>query len=727
MSDSYKIYASKDYVDSEIVKLSEEVENKAPAIMAENVAYYHDAAPAKRAITLLGNSFDRDPVRVCAGKNYVLSLYQYAGTGITQTPHDKRFLTFSGTLASNTSLYVQSAKAGYTDTEAIKGKRVRIITSSNVPVVAAGYNSYPPRIAVRNGSTIIHRVDCNTSDVFNNSFLVDIPADAENINIIYQYLESGVNLNGVEFFAGIYLADNIIVETNQTVANGETLEVTLPENVTEFDTMMHMSSQSVVVDTKKYVDEHLPSDMLIEKDLVYVSPEMFGAVGDNATDDAQALQDCVDYAAEIGVAVRGYGTYRTMQPITISGDAQNVYIHGIDYYGAGGAAVVLHGRRNKVSFDLLRAYGSDGGSAFELSTTAEKNALENDITIVNATGNGDAIKVLSMFGASTDTQLYYNVFHLTRVYSVNGNGIYMDGYRHCSENVFYGKSLTCSNGYGIYCSNDSSTKRNKFYNFMFERYCKNGLYGTVTLINCYSCELMDVRNDGDVTHGNMIVIPQGGVSNFVKASGFDVDYEAFDVSNAASFEDAVAICKNGLESGKTDSTAWDVAFAKHRDNSHIVAECCRLHCYISTINLSAHFPYGKLIAYFNHKGYVPDSPWYREIGIAEYHAKDTDNCFPTIFDIGVADCTIYLDDSYCAVGINEITIIQYADKKATVYAKDGTTVIFDGSTKDAGTYTLKCMMTDVEFTVETSSKTVTYTAYHNRGLYTGSNERWLIV
>ena len=293
-----------------LTALSEEIGNKAQAITEEVKAYYHGNV-VDRNITVNGNAFSNAAVRIVGGKSHFITFYSFAANGATFTAHDGRFLSMKGELTANTQVvYLQAAKAGYTDTDAIRGKRIRIVTQSDRAVFARGYGSNVPKLVVRSDGAQIYAHTCDSIDIFNNDFFVDIPADSGEITISIWYLESGVNVDGVELFAGIYLADDTVIDTGKTVSDGETLTVEIPEGITEFDSMAHESSQTVIVDTKKYIDEHAPSDMLRLGDLYYVVPEMFGAVGDGIADDSEALQKTFDFAAANHKAIyTGGGTY----------------------------------------------------------------------------------------------------------------------------------------------------------------------------------------------------------------------------------------------------------------------------------------------------------------------------------------------------------------------------------------------------------------------------------
>lgn len=451
-------------------------------------------------------------------------------------------------------------------------------------------------------------------------------------------------------------------------------------------------------------------------DFHYLTPEMYGAVGDGTTDDSVALQNCINDAITQELPVRGFNIYATTQPINIVAKYLNVYIHEIIYSG-NDVGVILTGRYNNINIDEIDAYDSTG-CGFRLTTTSEREAIYNEIHIGYIAAYGNGIEYLNPYGESQG--LYYNRLYINQLYSRNANCIYINATnKQCGENSFWGKHVTNNNGYFVYCENSGNNPSNKFYEFCIESSSKNGVYGQATLINCRTVECMD-RRKPDNNEGNIFTF--NGVLPMGKAINTPLDYLCVDVSNASSYEDRLAIIKTQLEGGETKAYAFDAAFPQ--EMSYVIGEGFRLWDYYSVTDsaLGNNSPTGKVIVYYNHKGFVPDYDWYHKIEVNEYYTLTTDHVVPTIFDIDI-NTTIHLDDSYCPVGINKFKVIQYDDKKAVIYDHNNN-LVFNGQNYGAGTYEIECHMTSHTFEIIANSETFTYGDTATRGKYFGINEAW---
>lgn len=451
-------------------------------------------------------------------------------------------------------------------------------------------------------------------------------------------------------------------------------------------------------------------------DLHYLTPEMYGAIGDGTTDDSVALQNCINDAITKELPVRGFNIYATTQPINIVAKYMNIYIHEIIYSG-NDVAVILTGRYNNINIDEIDAYDSTG-CGFRLTTTEEREAIYNEIHIGYIASYGNGIEYLNLYGESQG--LYYNRLYINQLYSRQANCIYINANnRQCGENSFWGKHVTNNNGYFVYCENSGNNFTNRFYEFCIESSSKNGVYGQASLINCRTIECMD-RKKPDNDEGNIFtfvdVLPIG------KAINTYLDYLCVDVINAATYESRLELIKTRLEEGETKADSFDAGFPQ--DMSYVIGEGFRLWDYYSVTDseLGNNSPTGKIIAYFNHKGFVPDYDWYHKINVNEYYTITTDHVVPTIFDIDV-NTTIHLDDSYCPVGINKFKVIQYDNKKVVIYDHNNN-LIFNGQNYGAGTYEIECHMTNHTFDIIANSETFTYGGAATRGKYFGINEAW---
>lgn len=476
------------------------------------------------------------------------------------------------------------------------------------------------------------------------------------------------------------------------------------------------------ISIEDYVEDHVPEDMLTKEDLMYLSPEMYGAKGDGVTNDATAIQNCINAAITAGVPVRGYGKYKIGAGIDIVASDTSIYLHSL-LLSAGTYAVTMTGRNNIFYCDTIDTYSVTGACGFRLATaSSEVSCHYNEIHIGRIEANTNAIEFVNGY-AENEKRMYYNKVFANTIVARYGNCFYFSGSQ-MAENSFYGKKLTCTNGWGIYNYGTSGIATNRFYGLTFEEACQNGVYGVATLIDCRTAEMMNLRRS-DNNAGILFYADGGGIETARLMTGF-VDYVCVDVSNADSLAESKDIVKAKIEGGATKISAFDSVFLRG-DYGHVVGPARRLwnSRYNSGSSDGERLPDGHIIVYFNRKGYIPDNPVPHDITVSSYTPIVTDNRVPTIFHVK-ANTTINLDFSYCAIGIKEVMIVQHSGYKAVVKDKFGTT-IFDGSNQTDGTYRLTCVMTPYSFSVSPEGMaSVTYSEMDCYGRYFEENEEWTV-
>lgn len=476
-----------------------------------------------------------------------------------------------------------------------------------------------------------------------------------------------------------------------------------------------------------YVEDHVPEDMLTYKELKYLSPEMYGAKGDGVTDDSVALQSCLDASVPNNIPVRAYGQYKLTTGISFTTPENypyaDVYINEIEFTGSG-SAVTISGQGVKFNANFINAYyATNCDSAIKLAGTSGGSKY-CEINVNRIYAYNSAVEY-----DCTDGSLFYNRFACGRIIARYGNAFLLHKTSDSSnylinENDFTCKSISCSRGYAVYAPDRCAGVSNFFSRLGMENECANGVYGIITLDSCRTVECMDQKKT-DITKGTMIKIPTGCTADMPNAYNTNVDFDAFDITEAMTYEECLDGIIDTYESGQTKAKSFDRWLRGHAA-PFVVSDCYRYIC----ANVSGYSDYlcllvtGKLIGYYNHKGFVPDFPVTKVIAEADFYTHK--RTFPTVMIMGV-NANIYLDYSYCCVGINEFILKQTSQYKATIYDKDGN-LLFNGADHDPGTYKFSCKMVPLDSLTLTlhDQSPLTYGADTVAFLYTGSNEEWTI-
>lgn len=501
---------------------------------------------------------------------------------------------------------------------------------------------------------------------------------------------------------------------------------------TTIDTLYNTMSFEEFRNTKEYVDgvaSALGAQITALSDKVddgvtFLTPEMYGAVGDGNADDTAAFQACINAAIPTKTPIRAEKRYKTTATLSVVGEYQDIKINELKYTGTA-HAIEFTCTFSKIEIGRILATATGAvGIVFTDRASGSPDRCQSNYCIIGTLWtNSNCME----FRFVANHYAYYNEFHLRRCYSANANIIYIDNTspNALAESAFYGaKYLSCAYGYVIYIK-DCGTSQARFYEFAFEGDCRNGVYGVTNLINCRTAEMLDRWTEAD-PRGYLFKV-KDELPNGMFAENTRCDYLGIDVSEAITWDELFQKAREGVDN---DWTSSDMYYHFGTNFDQFVLDYCNRagapgHFANNTHRLMVQ---GRLKIVYDKIVFIPNKRSTKTIDTALFEAYNTDYTFPTDF-IAEADCTIKLNESYCCVGIDSITIEQKNGHKAIIKDKNGNT-IFDGSGFADGTYMLICSFVPLgklTITGINTQKSVTLEAYSTANIYTGSNEKWIIA
>lgn len=685
-------------------QLLSDIQGKAPAIIVdtEEKTYHEDLTDIQK-ITFIGNSKAFSNARFTNGKN----LMPYGNNSITYKDVsillEGRFITYNGVSSGygNTNILNQEINP-------LPAGNYKFILelSSEVPNHAKTrlyikYSSNPSQFVEVVGKYIAH------SDVY------EFTATSEFYCLALDVAVAGTpsySYDNFRMWMGLYKSSDVITDTEQTVDEGETYDYESSgiEQLNKVDTMQHESIVRYYADTKTYVDN---LKINIDEKLPFITPELFGAVGDGITDDGVSINLCLAYASANGKTVRGYKNYKTSVPVVISGSNLDIFINDVNYTGNTNSAVIITGMFNTIKLKRIQS----GYNGLTMLPTPSVQSSYNYISVdrIEATNHGVVLDHTSNNGGN----ILYNTFTIEYISATNGNGYHkvddvsIPGY--VGECNYYNTKFNIPNGWAAY------NVYGRMYNFCMETNVLNGIYisGNV-LLSCYGFrtrELTDkityqINGYTEFQGGTLLkIVGDGTKVHFVSEDG--IPYSAIDVSEMYD-------CKDFNDEESSDVYFGNLTFSSI-DAPIRIGNAETVNGY-QTIGQKMIILSGKKIC-------VPAYQLEYEITEANYDMRDAQvlannaKVYATKMIIGVDNCIIHLPTSYCPMGYSSF-IVDQTDHTCTIYKEgDDVTPIFNGTSLGAGVYKL-----DAYADPESSKMAITKPTYEHQ-YYDTTNVKWEIT
>ena len=459
-------------------------------------------------------------------------------------------------------------------------------------------------------------------------------------------------------------------------------QVTLHEitNIVEADTEISLTYAR----RNEWLDSILSATKSAElnaQTLGYVTPEMFGAVGDGVTDDLEAVQAALVCAREMGLPVRATRRYLVSGGITIE-SGMDVDINSLSCTGSGNA-VNVYGSYSHIRIRELKAAGSG------IALIGENNIVAyNEINLVNVQAGRDCIVMSTIDRAVVSNQVQFMRLSaggdgcccIRRLYDEIGSCI--------TENSFTGG--LCTNADWAYYGGGGNSK---LYNFQVESQIKGGFFITGGVCYIIGARYAESQRDGEYPYLKIyspseLPNTDAGAVTAIRFIGADIlKVNEIDVSEVTT---DVYQASNPENKSKLASSA---------SIGHID---CRICGYGITgqngFTIYQHLAEGALVwgncLIFQgvpRKRYrVTESLDLRTIG------PDTPG-LPTVFDIACAGAEIHLHPTYCFMGLARFEVIQTDAYTATIYDYYTGGVIFDGASLGAGEFEVETYL-DPDYT-----------------------------
>lgn len=505
---------------------------------------------------------------------------------------------------------------------------------------------------------------------------VTIPSDAVSFGIWWNVQSPNGETHNADVCAVLYNASCTVQSGSNAIPKNE-------EDISFFP--IPVSGLSYRVSFKDYVDRKSKNETsLTDASLGYLTPEMYGAKGDYATDDSAAINACIQEASKKNLPVKGFKQYRTASPITINGRNMDIDINVIRYVGSDTAVILDSGWWNRIRIGRIYSDGI-GLSIKSTSNSTVYNQIElNDV--ISKDANGIVI-------TNGGYQIFQNQIRFARILGTakaETYGITYGGDKTaCAECTFTGGQIS---GYDYAVKLNSGN--NKFYNIHVESNMEGGFWiiGGGCLI--YGDRHSESSRDGKycflkfTTDSSMHAVDVNG--QYTSACRMPIN--EIDLSEVFLTESSDSI-DNGYYFTLNCPISPGVYYQSNAHKTWYLSDGAKL--WGGNIILN------------------PTFKVYRKITEEVFDNRANDQTLmplPTTFEIGVANCKIYLHASYCFMGYSKFEVIQTTEYQADLYDWRGTK-IFTGSDYGAGKFMLEHVIT----------------AEDGKGRYDGTGTEWRVT
>ena len=181
----------------------------------------------------------------------------------------------------------------------------------------------------------------------------------------------------------------------------------LTNQINDLQEGVELKSNKITEITKDSTNEQYPSakatrDFLLDNS-AYITPEMYGAVGDGVADDTVAIQTAINNAVSNNKIVYLYNkTYLTSAPLEFNIGLTKFICDGIIRYSGSEQAILVSGQN--IAIDIERIY-AENGTAVEFNAIS-KSVLYCEVRIGNISSS---VKGFRMYTGS-DYCISYNKF-----------------------------------------------------------------------------------------------------------------------------------------------------------------------------------------------------------------------------------------------------------------------------------------------------------------------------